>query len=136
MISGQPRRPRPSVAVSGVLVLAVAVMHIVMIGCLSGQSMTRDSSGDPHVAHGARMTAHSGTVSEFAATASDCVMGDHGCVFVRADAVPLTLAAVLVLAVAPLAVAVITRLTRRGQVLGRSPPWAVLDHLQLSVIRR
>ncbi|MBJ7289809.1 MAG: hypothetical protein JHC79_12900 [Williamsia sp.] len=121
---------------SGALAAAVAVMHIVMVGCLSGGSVTAAASSDPHAAHSSVMSAAMGSATEHAAASADCVMGDHACVFVRADAVLLTIAVGLVLATAPLAVAVVTRLARRGEVLGRSPPWAIPDHLELSVIRR
>lgn len=125
---------------SGALVVAVAVMHIVMIGCVLGGSSptgpTAHAASDPHATHGVTVAAASASVTEKAGAPTDCVMGDHACVFIRADAVVMTPAVGPVLAIAPLAVAVDTRLARRGVVLGRAPPWAVPDHLELSVIRR
>lgn len=121
---------------SGALALAVAVMHIVMVACLSGGSGTVSAASDPHAAHSTTMSAAMGSVTEHVAASTDCVMGDHACVFVRADAVLLTVAVGVVLATAPLAVAAVIRLARRGEMLGRSPPWAIPDHLELSVIRR
>ncbi|GGF13363.1 hypothetical protein [Williamsia phyllosphaerae] len=136
MITGRYRQPRPNAAVSGLLALSVAVMHIVMVACLSGGSVTATASPDPHAVHSATMSAAMGSATEHAAASADCLMGDHACVFVRADAVFLTVAVGLVLATAPLAIAAVIRLARRGERLGRSPPWAIPDHLELSVIRR
>ncbi|WYY05288.1 hypothetical protein RVF83_04090 [Gordonia rubripertincta] len=68
----------------------------------------------------------------------DCGDHDHACVFTRAAGIdiPPVVLVLLVWAFLSLSVAGLYRPARRGiVVLGRPPPWAIRDHLQLQVIR-
>ncbi|KQR96575.1 hypothetical protein ASG12_20890 [Williamsia sp. Leaf354] len=135
-VRGIPRRRIVAAALG--LALAVAVMHIfVLCGGAHGDRHTAAGSAVSAMSgHHAVMTPSTDRTERVGASTLDCTGHDHGCVFLRGEVIALVVILGAVTLIAPLARLSGVWIRRRPSVLGRAPPWAIPDHLELSVIVR
>ncbi|MCK8614881.1 hypothetical protein [Gordonia sp. C13] len=122
------------------LALAVILMHTVIAGpgTAPGQPGADPGHAGHHAVGHAQMAPAAVMGEPPSMSGDDCGDHDHACVFTRAAGVdiPPVVLVLLVWAFLSLSVAGLYLPARRGaSVLGRPPPWAIRNHLQLQVIR-
>ncbi|MHC3003151.1 hypothetical protein [Gordonia sp. GN26] len=135
--------PRTAIRFRGLilpLALAVMLMHTVIAGpgTAPGHSDAHPGHAGHHAVGDTQMAPAAVMGEPPSMSGDDCGDHDHACVFTRAAGVdiPPVALVLLVWAFLSLSVAGLCRPARRGvAVLGRPPPWAIRNHLQLQVIR-
>ncbi|MYR07146.1 hypothetical protein GTV32_12885 [Gordonia sp. SID5947] len=117
------------------IAMAIVLMHTVVAHCATGGEHSSSAAGHPQPSTVVQSAQHE-ILDDTSMSGTDCGLHQHACVFVRAGDPDVIVLAVLVLAwgfpIPPLLRSVRGRLRLRA---GRPPPWAVLTHLQLQVIR-